>query len=169
MQITIPAGWTVLGGVLLVMVSSNLPARSLADSADYDQCVLESVKGVTSLRATDAAIRGCREKSRIPELSDIVLPPYALGKLVVQAGFGYGIFSGTIYNGNNEYAITQITILLTPATAERPDETLAGSREYNIDLLVQPFNRAALSMPILSDNTLEYLWEVTKARGYKPR
>ena len=100
---------------------------------------------------------------------EINLPPDALAKLVVHAGFGWGIFSGTLYNGNSDYVITQITVLLTPMRKSNVAEAPAEGREYNIALAVQPLTKAALSMPIPSDNTLEYSWKIVKARGFKIR
>jgi hypothetical protein len=151
----------------LVLVSPSLPARSLSDPGNYDQCVLESMKGITSDRAADQAKQFCREKFSEMKLHQADLPPDAFGKLIIHAGFGYGVFSGNIYNGNNDYTVTRITVLLTPGGKTKPAEASLGGKEYDIDLTVPPFTKSALSMPILSDNTQEYLWKVTKASGYR--
>lgn len=153
---------------LALLVSPDLPARDLADPGGYDQCVSESMKGITSPRAADSAMLGCREKFPDTKRHDANLPPDVLGKLIVHAGFGYGIFSGSLYNGNNDYTVTGITVLLTPGKKNSADASADG-KEYEIDLTVQPFSKSALSMPIPSDNTQEYLWKITKARGYKTR
>lgn len=154
---------------LPLLVTPELSARSLLDSADYDSCVAESMKAITSRKAAEDATRTCRAKLGETEFQNADLPPDAFGKLIIHAGFGYGIFSGSIYNGNNDYTITQISVLVTPAGKNKPAEASAEGREYNIDLTVQPFSKSALSMPILSDTTQEYAWKVTKARGYKTR
>lgn len=127
------------------------------------------MKGVTSNRAAASARQSCREKFAETEPPDTDLPPDALGKLIIHAGFGYGIFSGNIYNGNNDYTVTRITVLLTPAGKTKAVGASVSGKEYGIDLTVPPFTKSALSMPILSDNTLEYLWKVTKASGYRTR
>ncbi|MBS0485354.1 MAG: hypothetical protein JSS06_09125, partial [Proteobacteria bacterium] len=44
----------------------------------------------------------------------IELPQDAIQKLKIDAGFGWGIFSGTIYNGNGNYHITQLVVSMTP-------------------------------------------------------
>jgi hypothetical protein len=36
-------------------------------------------------------------------------------------------------------------------------------------LALEPLAKGSLSMPVPSDNTLEYTWKITKARGYKTR
>lgn len=170
MQIKSPVAQTLLGLFLSVlMVSPDLPARSLSDPGGYDHCFEKSTKGTTSPRAADNAARTCREKFEKMERHGAPLPPDALDKLIIHAGFGYGIFSGNIYNGNSEYTVTQITVLLTPAGKTKPVEASIDGREYDIDLTVPPLTKNALSMPIPSDNTQEYSWKITKASGYRTR
>ena len=100
---------------------------------------------------------------------ELDLPADALARLDVSAGFGWGIFSGTIFNGNKDYAITSITVLLTPPTNNKSAQTLGSGREYDIALALEPLTKGSLSMPVPSDNTLEYTWKITKARGYKAK
>lgn len=154
---------------LVLMVSPDLSARSLPDPGSYDHCVEKSTKGTTSPRAADSAARTCRKKLAEMELHGAPLPPDALGKLIIHAGFGYGIFSGSIYNGNSEYTVTRITVLLTPTGKMKPAEASVDGKEYDIDLTVPPFTKSALSMPVLSDNTQEYSWKITRASGYRTR
>ena len=154
---------------LVLLISPNLFARSLPESGDYQQCVLESTKGVTGNSAMEIVKSACREKFPDTKFHDAELAPEVLGKLVIHAGFGYGIFNGSIYNGNSDYTVTQITILLAPMRKKESADVSVDSKKYNIDLTVQPLNKGALSMPIPSDNTLEYTWTLTNARGYKIR
>jgi hypothetical protein len=162
---------TMLAPLLLL----SLPGTSATNSPDsgaFKECLSDAMKGVTSDRAADEVTRACREQSeqfREGEPDDMSLPSSVLEKLVVHAGFGWGIFSGTLYNGNSDYAITQITVLLTPMRKSNVAEAPAEGREYNIALAVQPLTKAALSMPVPADNTLEYSWKIVKARGFKIR
>lgn len=150
------------------MAATNLPDAG-AYSGAFERCLRDAMKGVTSDRAADKVTRACREQTPGRATDEINLPPAALAKLVVHAGFGWGIFSGTLYNGNSDYVITQITVLLTPMRKSNVAEAPAEGREYNIALAVQPLTKAALSMPIPSDKTLEYSWKIVKARGFKIR
>lgn len=152
---------------LVLLISADLSARSLPDPDNYDQCVRESMKGVTSDSALDLTARVCREKFLGTKSNNIELAPEILDKLIIHAGFGYGIFSGSIYNGNSDYTITQVTILLAPMRKKEFAEAFGEGKKYNINLTLQPFAKGALSMPIPSDNTLEYSWKLVKTRGYK--
>ncbi len=153
----------------MLLVSPNLPAGSLPDPGGYDQCLQESMKGITSDRAAAIAMRACRKESPENKVTEADLPADAFSKLVTHAGFGYGAFSGSIYNGNGDYTVTQVTVLIAPLEPGKGTGASVSGKEYNIELTVQPLSKGALSMPIPSDNTLEYSWKVVKARGYKTR
>ena len=148
----------------VLLLSSALSAASQPDPVNYDQCVLAIDKAVGDLAARKA-VSSCLEKfpGKAPE--DENLTAEALGKLDIDGGFGYGIFSGSIYNGNSNYTVTQVTILLTLIPAGSPLIT----REYNIDVTVPPLTKGALSVALISDGTREFSWSLTKARGYKAR
>lgn len=152
---------------LVLLIPPDLSARSLPDPDSYDQCVLESRNGITDNKDAETAKKACREKFPDTKFQDMELPPGALGKLIIHAGFGYGIFSGSIYNGNSDYTVTQITILLAPMRRKEAAGASVDDKQYEIDLSLQPLTKGALSMPITSDNTLEYSWKLATARGYK--
>ena len=157
----------VIFAPLVFLIPLDASAGSLSDTRAYEQCILDSMRGITSDRAAEEATRACREQFAGDRVN-ADLPTDALDKLIVHAGFGWGIFSGTLYNGNNDYAITQITVVLTPMRTSDVGKIADGS-EYYLDLAVKPLAKGALSMPIPSDNTLEYSWKIAKARGYKIR
>ncbi|MDO8437254.1 MAG: hypothetical protein Q7S69_03705 [Nitrosomonadaceae bacterium] len=154
----------ILSAVAL-LISPALSIASQPDPVNYDQCVLAATNKAVGDLAAREAVSSCREKlpGKVPE--DENLTAEALGKLDTDGGFGYGIFSGSIYNGNSDYTVTQVTILLTPIPAGSPLIT----REYNIDVTVQPLTKGALSVALISDGTREFSWSLTKARGHKAR
>lgn len=155
------------GALLMLLVSPNLPAGSLPGPGGYDQCLQESMKGITSDRAAAIAMRACRKEWPGDGINEADLPVDAFGKLVIHAGFGYGAFSGSLYNGNGDYTVSQVTVFIAPMESKKGAEASVNGEEYHIKLTVQPLGKGALSMPIPSDNTLEYSWKVVKARGYK--
>ena len=145
---------------LAISLDASAPSHAATD--DYNQCIDRSAKGNSRQNTASATEAGCEGTEELD------LPVGALGRLDVSAGFGWGIFSGTIFNGNKDYALTGVTVLLTPPT-NKSDQTLANGREYDIALALEPLAKGSLSMPVPSDNTLEYTWKITKARGYKAR
>jgi hypothetical protein len=147
---------------LSLAISLDASAPSHAATDDYNQCIDRSAKGKSRQNTASATEAGCEGTDELD------LPADALGRLDVSAGFGWGIFSGTIFNGNKDYALTGVTVLLTPPT-NKSDQTPANGREYDIALALEPLGKGSLSMPVPSDNTLEYTWKITKARGYKAR
>ena len=65
----IPVTLTLQGGALfMLLVSPILPAGSLPDPGGYDQCLQESMKGITSDRA--AAIAEQQHFMTLPESPD---------------------------------------------------------------------------------------------------
>lgn len=152
---------------LILLMSVDLPAASLPGPDNFDRCVFGSTKGLTDNKDAETAKKACREKFPDAKFQDKELMPEALDKLIIHAGFGYGIFSGTIYNGNSDYTVTQITILLAPMRRKEAAGALVDDKQYKIDLSLQPLTKGALSMPLTSDNTLEYSWKLITARGSK--
>jgi hypothetical protein len=150
-------------------MSLETSAPSHADTGDYNPRIDKSTEEKSGQNTAYGAEADFKNQSENADTGELDLPPDALNKLIVHAGFGWGIFSGTIYNGNKDYAMTGVTVLLTPATNNRSEPTPASGREYDIALALEPLAKGSLSMPVPSDNTLEYTWKITKARGYKAR
>ncbi len=102
----------------------------------------------------------------------IELPAEAINKLKIEAGFGWGIFSGTIYNGNSEYMITQLTVNMTPIHDDHMEMMGDMSHEpkmHQIDLNLAPLSKSALSMALEGDDTHvhDFDWEILQVLGLK--
>ncbi len=103
------------------------------------------------------------------------LPPDAIQKLKIDAGFGWGIFSGTIFNGNDNYHITQLVVSMTPVHDHHhmhmhPDMP-HDPRTHRIDLDLPPASKGALSMALPADvaDVHDFKWEIIKVTGYQTR
>lgn len=103
----------------------------------------------------------------------IELPQDAIQKLKIDAGFGWGIFSGTIYNGNNHYHITQLVVSMTPIHDHhhmhmRPNMS-HDAKVHQIDLDLPPSSKGALSMALPNDvaDVHDFKWEILKVTGYQ--
>lgn len=159
---------TLVVCLLLLPLGTPSSATSLNAPGNYEQCILMAAKAAKG-PVGDETQRHCREKFPEQRLSAEELPPAALDKLNTDGGFGYGIFSGNIYNGNSNYTVTQVIILVTPLGQEKYIKTAASlaAKEYNIDVTVSPLSRGALAIAIISDGTRDFSWSVIKAHGHK--
>lgn len=102
----------------------------------------------------------------------IELPQDAIQKLKIDAGFGWGIFSGTIYNGNDRYHITQLVVSMTPIHDHHhmhmhPNMS-HDAKVHQIDLDLPPSSKGALSMALPNDvaDVHDFKWEILKVTGY---
>ena len=100
----------------LVFYSNGSPAGFFGPS-NFDECILESMKGVTNNAAAKAIYHACRSKFPIkkPDISKTrELSPAEYRLLTGRAGHSYGnVFKGNIYNGNKNITIYQITFYVT--------------------------------------------------------
>ena len=118
--------------------------------------------------ASEAAASCCQQQS-----SRVELPSEAIQKLKIDAGFGWGIFSGTIYNGNDNFHITQLVVSMTPVHDGHHMHMHADMSHdpkiHHIDLDLPPASKGALSMPLTGDDVHvhDFKWEVIKVIGYQ--
>jgi hypothetical protein len=110
---------------LSLAISLAASAPSHAATGDYNQCI-EINQRKSGQNTAYAAEADCKNQSENVAPAELDLPPDALNKLIVHAGFGWGIFSGTVYNGNKDYALIGVTVLLTPATNNKSKQTPAN-------------------------------------------
>jgi|SRR5690242_10246414 len=159
--------WHLVVLAPLAFFNSIASGKDAAPEKPEPECAASSTQHVTESGIAREAGHGCIQLSAKDQVEDFGLPHAAFEKLAVNAGFGWGIFSGTLYNGNSDYAVTRITVHLAPTEYGKPGVELAEGREYDVELNLPPLSKTALSMPIPSDSALEYSWKITKARGYK--
>lgn len=110
----------------------------------------------------------CTQISANPDKEHEIFSTEAVEKITIDAGFGWGIFGGSVYNGNRDYTITQITVKLTPSQIiGTSSASPLVAEQYHINIIVPPLTKAALSMPLDADGTLEFLWELIQVQGYR--
>lgn len=118
------------------------------------------------------ASQPCCQQSANAALALIELPQEAIQKLKIDAGFGWGIFSGTIYNGNDHYHITQLVVSMTPVHDHHHMHMHANMshdpKVHNINLDLPPLSKGALSMALPDDvvGAHDFKWEILKVTGY---
>lgn len=179
--------------ILLIIVACVYAPVSLGGwfggPSNYNDCILESMKGVTSNTAAQWIVLSCRDKfpektPNDPEASENVVSQLTGRARVTDSGH----FSGYIYNGNQDWAITQITVVLTPkASASSPQPGKGNSpapvrldsigepvplpekKEYNVVISVAPLTKSEFSVSVDGGYSGGYDWSITKARGHKSR
>ena len=103
------------------------------------------------------------------------LPETAIRKLKIDAGFGWGIFSGSIYNGNENYHVTQLTVSMIPIDDHHHGEMHTtvpnGPKIHQINLDLPPLSKGALSMPLAAEDIHihDFEWKIMKVMGYQTR
>ena len=138
---------------ILLMVSHGV---------DANECVSQSDKN----RATEIAC--LKLKSNLTEL-----PAEAIQKLKIDAGFGWGIFNGSIYNGNENYHIAQLIISMVPIHNHHHSDMHAAMshdpKVHQIDLELPPVSKGALSMPLADEDVHihDFKWKIIKVMGYR--
>ena len=132
----------------------------------YDECITESMKGVTSDLAASVIINSCRKRfpsKSISRPSDRDLSPTELENMTGRAGLSYGNdYSGTLYNGNNKTTVTTVTIAVTTK--------IQGKRvthQYSTSMFLPPLRAGSFRfMVVIGDPGADYSWSVVSARGY---
>lgn len=147
--------------LILFFAASNASAGVFGPS-NYDECILDGMKGVTSDVAANSIRRACRDK--YPSVTE--LPGAAVKKLDGMAGVSKGELRGNIYNGNPDWSVTQITVVLVPSAAAA--KTIQA-RQYNVNVYIKPLSNGSLyeSVDGRFDDATD--WNIIKARGEKIR
>ncbi|MCB1986323.1 MAG: hypothetical protein H6936_06470 [Burkholderiales bacterium] len=120
----------------------------------------------------------CIEQPETKQPCPVELPKDTIQKLKIEAGFGWGIFNGSIYNGNDKYIITQLVVNMTPIHDDHHHMEMMGgmhhdmpheTRTRHINMNLKPLTKGAISMALDDDvvHVHDFKWEVLKAFGHK--
>ncbi len=132
---------------------------------------------VTSAIASETQSKTpCCPSTDTESAGSIELPQSAIEKLQIDAGFGWGIFSGSIYNGNDHYHLTQLIVSMTPIHGHGHGDHHMGMhasmshdpKEYSITLDVSPRTKGAISMPLPNEDAHihDFDWKIIKVMGH---
>lgn len=151
------------------LFSSVTYAGWLGGPSDYDECILESMKGVTSDVAAKMIRQSCQKKfpKKTPEDNSVELPSSVIEKIKGNATMtGYGYYEGNIFNGDNEWHITRLTIRVVDNKTQqyRDYETSVNQGLYTYSL--PPLTSGEFSFKpfeIPADRS----WYILDGRGYK--
>ena len=113
----------------------------------------------TAIASESSATEPCNQQSDSQQQQpcSMELPEAAIRKLKIDAGFGWGIFSGSIYNGNENYHVTQLTVRMIPIHGHHHGEMHTtvphDPKVHQINLDLPPLSKGALSMPLAAEDT----------------
>ena len=148
-----------LWGILFLMVVSNSCfAWSLLEPKDFDECILENMKGVTSDVAAHQIRKSCRSKFPYPneKISECTLQEFTsseMAKLQATGNVNYGYFKGNVYNGSQKTIREILVIYKTSSKSE--------SVEYKIsDLNIKPSTSGNFSSPVHDKSIFEWTFIV---------
>jgi hypothetical protein len=132
---------------------------------NYESCVLHNIHGVTNESIIGVIVRTCRDKFDKSKKAGMELLPMAVDKLAGRAGVVGARLSGMLYNGNADYAVTQVVVRLTPKDRVRPDA--AEARDYAINVAIDPLSTKEFSVPVDPGDGKEVAWTIVGAKGYR--
>lgn len=114
--------------IILALLSMNAGAWNLFGPKNFDECVLENMKGVTSDTAATTIYAACdskfSEKSE-KKCSMRLLTSSELSKITSKGSFtniGSPYFSASFYNGNANVSIDAATIAISATNIKPPQE-----------------------------------------------
>ena len=158
----------IVGTVSFLILAILLPGvAGGAASSNYDECILESMKGVKSDLAAKSIIMSCRNKFSDKRQKDFrTLSDKEMSQLTGRAGFRElpysGSFSGRIYNGNSDITVSEITIQITTKISGKK-----VTRLYRNDVTIEPQTTEFFMFEALrGDKDADYSWGINSAKGY---
>jgi len=158
----------ILFSIVIAMLFPSVRALAgIFGPSNFDECVLQSMKGVTSDAAARIIARACRNKfpenpkenKKTRELSED-----ELRNVHGRAGHDWGThFGGNLYNGNSKVTITQVLVIVV--TKLKGKET--SRREYLTDVKIQPQTTASFGFEfVVGEAGSDYSWGIIGGRGY---
>ena len=153
----------------LVLLCPGLGHGDTADPSNYDECIIDAMRGVSSDVAASAIIESCRnlfpqtEQEAAPSGTAAArsLTADELGRLKARAKVFGSTYRVTIENGNPNLTLTEVTI------AVWDDSDLGATRqEYSEAVQIEPLASAMVKYTVhyRGDET-GWNWKVVAASG----
>ena len=155
--------------LLLILVVGLITWHSFEPS-NYDECILDSMKGVTNDVAAAAIRQSCRQKFPDDKPKQSFFPHFSrnlsqddIAQISGRAGLSYSNkYSGNFYNGNSNVTLTQVTISISTLS-----NGINDTRTYSVDVNIPPLKAKDFTIDIIiGDAGAEYKWGIIEAKGY---
>jgi len=118
----------------------------------------------------------CMQQEDLVTPCSYELPRDTIDQLKIDAGFGWGIFSGSIYNGSGAHLITRLVVSMEPIHDHHHMDMMGGmhhamsheTKIHEIRMNLPPLTKGAISMALPAEDAPihDFKWEVIKVYGY---
>ena len=148
-----------------LVLTSNPAISGWFGQENYDECILESMKGVTTKFGAHEIARACRgkfPKDKKQNANARELSREEISQLTGRANHKSSWFTGTIYNGNKRLTVSAISIRLSGSSS---GEKI--SRIYTERIVIPPESADEIRFRILqTDEGKDSAWNIAGAKGY---
>ena len=163
--------------LVMLLVCGNSAAAGSSGLTGYEDCILESMKGVTKPKAVHSIRQACRDKfpqrqAALAPREDRLLSREELGALTIDAGefvaqmtslnaASNAPVAGMRFKIQNPHAtlrITELTVSITSTASEKP-------LEYRASCNVPPKSAGEVVVIFLQTEREGFSWDVVAGRG----
>ncbi|MDC8445419.1 MAG: hypothetical protein LV471_05750 [Nitrosomonas sp.] len=144
----------------------------------FNRCCYAALYAVIPLLALPCAVSAdvlCIQQKDAMAPCSYELPRDTIDQLKIDAGFGWGIFSGSIYNGDSAHLITRLVVSMEPIHDHHHMDMMGDmhvmsheTKIHEIKMNLPPLTKGALSMALPAEDAPihDFKWEVIKVYGY---
>jgi hypothetical protein len=150
--------------IIIIVMFSSYANAGLFGPNNFDDCILQSMKGVTSDMAARAIYQSCEQKfSKKVKQSTRNLSADEIANITGRGSQYKNYFSGQLLNQNKNITITQITISITSVIGKRQVTNF-----YNKDIEIKPNSTGEVFFQIITGDGKEdkFEWNIAGARGF---
>lgn len=136
---------------------------------NYDECILESMKGVTSDVAAKLIQQSCRKKfpRESQEQKSVPLPDTVLQEIEGKAGMtDYGYYKGNIFNGSDSWHITSLKVRIIDNKSKKYRDYDASVSQGVYTTSLPPLSKGEFSFQPY-DIPEDRSWVILSGRGYQ--
>lgn len=170
---------------VLSLCCPHANAGWLGGPSNYDQCITESMKGITSDVAARAVLQSCRKQFPEPTSSISPLPPDALRAVTGRAGLRDGMahvrdafgkmgaksyineFGGDIYNGTPDWTLKSVDVVV-----EWTDQGKNQQRTFRAVVDIPPLTEKPFEVEAnvgSADEIKQTNWHISGAQGVRSK
>ncbi len=144
---------------------------------DYDECIIEGMNGIQSNVAARLVRQSCLKKfppQKAKTSKSTRVPIEIQENLSGRASILLSNLSGNIYNGNSDWTITELIIMLSEENSfEKSLEALKNNKseprmdKYKIEVNIPPYTNKDFFISVDWPKGEPYEWHIYEAYGYK--